>query len=123
MINNVTIGEFIKSKRKDKGYTLEQVGNYVGVSKATVSRWESNEIGNMRTDKVKSLCECLEITTKEFLERSTINDDSVELEQITPREFQYEVKELLDKTINLTAQEKELLNNYLELVCSNKDDK
>lgn len=121
MSDNISIGAFIKSKRKEKGYTLEYVGNYVGVSKATVSRWESNEIGNMRTDKVKSLCACLGITTKEFLERSTVISDIKEIKKITPKEFQYEVKELMNKTMNLTEQEKTLFLQTLEYICS--DDK
>ena len=90
--NEITIGAFIKKKRKEKGYTLEQVGNYVGVSKATVSRWESNEIGNMRTDRVKSLCEILGISTKEFLERSTTCENT-NCEQVTKQDFAKEVKQ------------------------------
>ena len=120
MSNQISIGTFIKMKRKEKGYTLEQIGKYVGVSKGTVSRWESNEIGNMRTDRVKSLCEILEISTQEFLERSTTNGNK-EIEQITPREFQQEVATLLSKTTNLSDQEKNVLMQTLNLICS--DDK
>ena len=121
MLNKITIGAFIKSKRKEKGYTLEQVGNYVGVSKATVSRWESNEIGNMRTDKVEALCEFLEITTKEFLERSSSINKVKETKQITPRQLHFEVKELVDKTINISDQEKTLLLQTIDFVCSSKE--
>lgn len=120
MPNEITIGMFIKKKRKEKGYTLEQVGNYVGVSKATVSRWESNEIGNMRTDKVKSLCECLDITTKEFLERSTINKDIKETKQITRKEFAIEVLSLLSKLADITDQERAFLEHSVELIKSRK---
>ena len=118
MSDNITVGMFLKKKRKEKGFTLEQVGNYVGVTRATVSRWESNEIGNMRTDKVKSICECLGITTKEFLERSTTDDTNNKIEKVTPKEFQYEVKELLKKTTNLSEQQKQILLNTLDLLCS-----
>lgn len=119
MSNQISIGAFIKKKRKEKGYTLEQVGNYVGVSKATVSRWESNEIGNMRTDRVKSLCEILEIPTKDFLERSTTAENS-NFEKITPKTFQQEVSSLLNKTTNLNEQEKTLLMQTLNFICSDK---
>lgn len=118
MSDNLTIGAFIKSKRKEKGYTLEYVGNYVGVSKATVSRWESNEIGNMRTDKVKTLCDCLGITTKEFLERSVTDKEQKEL--LTPKELYFEVKELVSRTPILTEQEKTLIVQTIDVICSNK---
>ena len=120
MPNEISIGMFIKNKRKEKGYTLEHVGNYVGVSKATVSRWESNQIENMRTDKVQSLCECLGISTKEFLERSTANDNAKTFEQISKKDFAKEVNSLLNKTNNISDQEKALLVHTLNVICSDK---
>ena len=40
----MTIGEIIYTKRKALDLTLEDIGKAVGVSKATVSRWESGDI-------------------------------------------------------------------------------
>ena len=42
------INEKIKSRRQELGLTLEEVGNYVGVSKATVQRYEDGEIKSSR---------------------------------------------------------------------------
>ena len=120
MTHDVSIGLFIKNKRKEKGLTLEQVGNYVGVSKGTVSRWESNEIGNMRTNRVNLLCECLDISTSEFLELYTTSKEEKISERITPRELQFKIKKLLDITDNLTEQEKRLLIQTLDVICLNK---
>ena len=41
------IGRFIAKKRKKKGYTQEQLGNILGVSNKTISRWEN---GNYMPD-------------------------------------------------------------------------
>lgn len=43
MINlrELNIGKCIIHKRKEKGITQEQLANYIGVSKASVSKWES----------------------------------------------------------------------------------
>ena len=41
------IGRFIAKKRKEKGYTQEQLGNILGVSNKTISRWEN---GNYMPD-------------------------------------------------------------------------
>lgn len=35
------IGKFIAEKRKEKGYTQEELGNILGVSNKTISRWEN----------------------------------------------------------------------------------
>jgi len=54
------IGSRIYSLRKGLGLTLEEVGNYVGVGKSTVRKWESGQIANMRRDKIARLAEVLQ---------------------------------------------------------------
>lgn len=58
----------IKTRRKELGITLEDIGNYVGVSKATVQRWETGSISNMRRDRIKKLSEILQIAPEILLE-------------------------------------------------------
>ena len=55
------IGLIIRNKRIALGYTLEYVGNCVGVSKSTVRKWESGFISNMGRDKIAALAKCLEL--------------------------------------------------------------
>ena len=43
---------FLKQKRMEKNLTLEQVGNFVGVGKSTVRKWETGMIENMGRDKI-----------------------------------------------------------------------
>ncbi len=52
----------LKKRRKELGLTMAQVAEYVGVSEATISRWESGNIANMRRDKIASLSKILQIT-------------------------------------------------------------
>lgn len=58
----MNIGEKLKARRKDLGLTMLQVAIKVGVSEATVSRWESGDIANMRRDKIVSLANALEVS-------------------------------------------------------------
>lgn len=55
------MNEIIKTRRTALKLTLEEIGNYVGVSKATVQRWETGEIASMRQDRIKRLSEILKI--------------------------------------------------------------
>ena len=55
--------DLIKARRLQLGKTLEEVGNAVGVSKATVQRWESGDIKNLRRDKIAALADALCTTT------------------------------------------------------------
>ena len=53
------LAEKIKTLRKQKGLTLEQVADIVGVGKSTVRKWETGMIANMRRDKIALLAKAL----------------------------------------------------------------
>lgn len=54
--------EVIRLRRKELGLTMREVANMVGVSEATVSRWESGDIRNMRRDKIAALARALDVS-------------------------------------------------------------
>ncbi|MCD8357481.1 MAG: helix-turn-helix domain-containing protein [Clostridia bacterium] len=54
--------EKIKIRRQELGLTLDDVAMRVGVRAATVSRWESGEIKNIRRDKIKLLADALQVS-------------------------------------------------------------
>ena len=120
--NDSNIGKLIKRKRIEKGLTLEQVANKVGVGKSTVSKWERGAILNMRKDKLDALSLILGIDPLVFIYGDeNILSDAKEFEQITAREFKNEVNDLLNKTSNISDQEKALLIQTLNVICSDKE--
>lgn len=60
--NNDKIRSILSDRRKELGYTMKEVANIVGVSEATISRWESGDIANMRRDRIAKLAEALRIS-------------------------------------------------------------
>lgn len=56
------MGQKIKQMREEKGLTLEELGNRVGVGKSTVRKWENGMIANMRRDKIAKLAKALGCT-------------------------------------------------------------
>lgn len=50
-----TIHEIIKKERLKNGYTLAQIANMLGVKEATVQRYESGEIKNIKTETILKL--------------------------------------------------------------------
>lgn len=118
----MNIGEFIKQKRLEKNYTMEQLGKRVGVTKMTVLRWESGEIKNIKSDKLEKLALALGVPVVALFNGFDENGNKVEsVKEITPNEFLLEVTSLLNKTINLTQQEKEHLLSTLNFICSDDD--
>ncbi len=60
------IKDLIKSRRQELGLTLRQIADAAGVSEATVCRWESGSIGNMRRDRIIALSEILRLSPSEL---------------------------------------------------------
>ena len=56
------IKNVLKEKRLEKNLTMKEIADAVGVSEATVSRWESGEISNMRRDRIYAYAKKLEIS-------------------------------------------------------------
>ena len=57
-MDQIKIGKFIAALRKEKGFTQEQLGEKLGVTNKTISRWEN---GNYMPD-----VEMLSLLSKEF---------------------------------------------------------
>lgn len=58
----MNVGQRIKNRRKELGLSAEDVAERMGVSPATVYRYESSEIMNMRTDKLVPIANALQTT-------------------------------------------------------------
>lgn len=54
-------GKMIRERRLALGLTLEQVGDFCGVGKSTVRKWENGIIQNMRRDKIAMLAAILQM--------------------------------------------------------------
>lgn len=69
------IGGFIATLRKDKGFTQEELGTYLGVTNKTVSCWET---GKYMPDiaLIPELCRLLNVTVNELLYGERMEDDS-----------------------------------------------
>lgn len=61
------IGKIINKRRLKLGLTLEEVGNFVGVSKSTVKKWEDGFISNMKRDKIAKLAKILKMNPVTFI--------------------------------------------------------
>lgn len=76
----MNFNEIIQSRRKYLNKTLEDVAKDCDVSKATVLRWESGEIKNVRRDKIAKLAKSLNITPAYLMGWESVNNDEWNLE-------------------------------------------
>lgn len=61
------LNENIKRRRLQMGMTLQQVGDAVGVTRATIQRYESGDIGNIDTKMIMKLADCFKTTPAELM--------------------------------------------------------
>ena len=61
-MDNNKINNSLRERRKELGYTMKEIADMVGVSEATISRWESGNIANMRRDRIAKLAKALRIS-------------------------------------------------------------
>ena len=58
----MTIGERIKNRRTELGYSVDKIANILGKNRATIYRYESNEIENLPIDILEPLARALQTT-------------------------------------------------------------
>ena len=56
------LSTILKQRRKELGLTLAQIADAMNVTEATVQRWESGNIKNIRYDKIGKLSEVLKVS-------------------------------------------------------------
>lgn len=61
------IGDIMRTRRQELGLTLEDIGNFVGVGKSTVRKWERGDIENMKRDKINLLSQVLKLSPLTFI--------------------------------------------------------
>ena len=55
----MTVGERIKQRRLDIGMSADELGQYIGKSRATIYRYENGDIENVPTNIIKTMAEAL----------------------------------------------------------------
>jgi len=116
----MSINQKIKELRTKKGYTLEELGQKVGVSKSTVKKWEDGNIKNMRQNKIVSLAAALDTTPAYLLGYK----DNTTITELTTDSTNDEFKMLIESIINTynssNDEDKEkiynMLSAYLDLL-------
>ena len=63
-MTDINIGKLIHDRRIELGLTMKELGERCEVSEATISRYESGNIKNMRRDVVAALSKALNISPK-----------------------------------------------------------
>src|SRR5690349_17191257 len=59
-----TVGGRIQSARVARGLTMDQLATKVGVTKSSISQWESGKISNLTADNLLKLSNILQVSAR-----------------------------------------------------------
>ena len=108
-MDQIMMGTFLATKRKEKNMTQAALAERLGVTNKTISKWET---GKCMPDYsvIELLCKELEITVAELLDGEEKTDKSVRVYDDT------QILELLKRTQNLENQRTSLYGMILIII-------
>lgn len=103
--------DILRNRRIELGLTLEEIAQLVEVVPATISRWESGAIANMRRDRIVKYAKALKISPAVIMEW---NNNQV-VEPAPAHDFSAEELALIQQYRQLNADDKEEINAIISL--------
>ena len=76
------VSEIIRNRRIELGMTQQDVADAIGVTKATVSRWETGNIKNMNRENIEKLSRLLDIPPSVLLDWDTFDEERLRRSQL-----------------------------------------
>ena len=83
-VTDLALGQKIKTLRKEKGYTLQQLAEKIGSGKSYIWEIENRGLKRPSAEKLASIANALDVTT-DFL----INNEQTELSEDEDKEILY----------------------------------
>ncbi|MCC0678221.1 MULTISPECIES: helix-turn-helix domain-containing protein [unclassified Clostridioides] len=108
MINNQTLGDKIKSARKNKGLKQSELSNLLGIRNTTVSSWENNS-SKPDINILELLCGILDVSPNFFF--NTDNKENITIKEL----------ELIRKYRLLDNRGKDTINSLIDIQLSSSD--
>ena len=132
MEKNYKLPDRLKSRRKELGLTLLQVAKRVGISEATVQRWENGAIKSLRYENVVKLADALDTTPAYLMgwEEQPVTVYQYDAEENKIKKTRTELHQLIDEAPDRQLYTLELIlrlptasrNALATLITQSKDD-
>lgn len=74
----MTMGEYIKKLREEKGWSQDELGQKVGVNRAAVQKWEKGTVENIKRSTIKELSKVLDVSPCDLMQW----DEEVNLQKV-----------------------------------------
>lgn len=107
-----TKGKNILEARKNAGLTMEELGKIVGVSRATIKRYESGEITNIPDDKIEKIAKATKVSEAFLMGWDTLKKENAAFHARILKDA--ELQELIKDFLTLDKTDQELIKNMIQ---------
>ena len=107
-----TKGKNILEARKNAGLTMEELGKMVGVSRATIKRYESGEIANIPDDKIEKIAKATKVSEAFLMGWDTLKKENAAFHARILKDA--ELQELIKDFLTLDKADQELIKNMIQ---------
>ena len=107
-----TKGKNILEARKNAGLTMEELGKMVGVSRATIKRYESGEIANIPDDKIEKIAKATKVSEAFLMGWDTLKKENAAFHARILKDA--ELQELIKDFLMLDKVDQELIKNMIQ---------
>lgn len=109
----------MKQSREKQGITLAELGRKIGKTEATVQRYESGNIKNLKNDTIESIANALNVNPA-FLMGWLDAEDTEDTKEDTPVSLHQDIIENLD---DLKESNAPLVNDFIEEIIKEQNNK
>lgn len=78
----MSLSTVLKNRRKELGLTLNDIAQQMGVSEATVQRWESGNIKSLRQGRIAQLAEILNVSPSALMGWDNASNAATEINEL-----------------------------------------
>ena len=107
-----TKGKNILEARKNAGLTMEELGKMVGVSRATIKRYESGEIANIPDDKIEKIAKATKVSEAFLMGWDTLKKENAAFHARILKDAA--LQELIKDFLMLDKADQELIKNMIQ---------
>lgn len=107
-----TKGRNISEARKNAGLTMEELGKMVGVSRATIKRYESGEIANIPDEKIEKIARATKVSEAFLMGWDTLKKENAAFHARILKDA--ELQELIKDFLMLDKTDQELIKNMIQ---------
>lgn len=117
----MNVGERIRTLRKEKGLTQEELGKIIGVQKSAIRKYEAGTVKNIKQEKIKAMADAFNVTPAYLMGWNEFDEKYNPNGELANEVRDIEEKYNADKLPSLTTKDEREVAKALEAILQDYD--